>query len=242
MIAVLLPVAVLATTTVDQRGPILDGRLSPAGMSLEPVPGDRSMSRSAGVTVVAPTISSVPALAPPVSVTTTVPPPTTSPSTTATPVVKGSTTSTLPPPPSSIAPTAVPPPPPPSNWSVDKNGISARMRMEPAQPVAGQPVTFFVELSPLESCCIVHLTFGDGSATPMPVEAGCTPRAETVRAVVTHTYAAPGAYQAILILATVPCAGPSEGQPFVPGMIYGANINACVVVGPSTRSTTACPQ
>jgi hypothetical protein len=28
------------------------------------------------------------------------------------------------------------------------------MRMEPAAPQAGEPVTFFVELSPIDACCI----------------------------------------------------------------------------------------
>ncbi len=82
----------------------------------------------------------------------------------------------------------------------------------------------------------------DGAATPLAVDASCTPGSVTVKRAATHTYAAPGAYQAVLILATVPCAGPSGGQPFVPGMIHGAEIKACAVVGPSTGTKAACPQ
>jgi hypothetical protein len=110
------------------------------------------------------------------------------------------------------------------------------MRMEPADPVAGQPVSFFVELSPVEACCIAHLTFGDGSATPLAVDASCTHSSDMVRTVATHTYAAPGAYKVLLLTATVPCAPPStDGQPW----IRGANINACVVIGTSSFSSSS---
>ena len=240
MIAVLLPTAAVASTTVGRRVPAPGEPVGAAGLALEFVDDDGSASRSSEVTAVPRTDSSLSALPTPMPSTTTQPRRTTIPSRTAVPTTNGSTSSTQPVGPPATSPTTtVPHDPPASSWSADKDGISVRMRMEPAEPVPGQPVTFFVEVSPVESCCIAHLSFGDGSATPLPIETSCTPRVGMIGAVGTHTYAAAGVYKVVLITATVPCGPPPSGGP---PPIRGANINACVVIGTGPASKADCAQ
>lgn len=236
MVAVLLPAAVVAATTVDGRTTSAGPQVGTAALGLEGIPDERPTLPSTTITVVAPTTAPLPT-------TTTAPRRTT---TTSTPSATGSTTTTLLVgiPPTRPTTTTVPHVPPVSSWSADNRGLRVQMHLEPAEPVAGEPVDFVVELTPVDGCCIVYLTFGDGSAIPLGVDAACTRTADTVRAVTRHTYAAPGAYRALLVVATVPCGGlafpPTGLEPAAPGAIYGANINACVVIGPTTAPKAAC--
>ncbi len=83
--------------------------------------------------------------------------------------------------------------------------MSARMRMEPATPLPGQPVHFYVEVMAPTPCCAVNLSYGDGTVAPIP-PAGCEfPKARTLT--FTHTFAAPGSYQLLLVNSTFPCDG-----------------------------------
>jgi hypothetical protein len=58
-----------------------------------------------------------------------------------------------------------------SSWVGTSNGITVRLRMEPAAPVAGQTVTFHLEGESLSlSCCGFHLLYGDGGGSSWKVE------------------------------------------------------------------------
>lgn len=109
--------------------------------------------------------------------------------------------------------------------------------MEPTAPQEGEPVTFFVELSPTDSCCIGALSFGDETSTPLAFEARCKYSQGTVQKVVaTHTFATAGAYKVVASAATVPCSVPSpagDGSLTVMGFPVGVTLNACVVIGPA---------
>lgn len=231
MIALLLPAGVLAAA-VDLRTPATGGRVGEAaGLGLEGVSDVPPASRPIVTTAIPPT-SSIPSVPTSVPVTTTAPRRTNMTTATTTAAMSGSTNSTLPAlSPPTVPPTTVAPIPRVSSWSADNQGISVRMRMEPSEPVAGQPVTFNVDLAPADSCCIVHLAFGDGLATPLGDNASCTH--SVVSGSTTHTYATAGAYKAVLVVGTFPCPvpSPSSGGPPVPGPLSFATINACVVVG-----------
>ncbi|MDQ4068243.1 MAG: hypothetical protein M3203_02000 [Actinomycetota bacterium] len=237
LIAVLLPGAALAATVVDGRGPIAGGPLNPAGLGLEGVPGDRPASPSAQVAV--PANPSVPAPSTPVPVTTTRPQGGMTASTTTAPATNGSNTPTLPvPPPGDRPATTVPHITRMSSWSAENDGISVRLRMDPAEPAAGQPVTFSVKVSSGHvGCCVAHLASGDGSSTPV-INASCTNGSDTLRGVTTHTYDTAGDYKPFLVVATVPCGPPpSDDRPW----IRGVDLTACVVVGSSSVGKAACP-
>ena len=107
--------------------------------------------------------------------------------------------------------------------------------MEPAAPQAGDSVTFFVELSPIDSCCIGALSFGDETSAPLAFEARCKDSQGTVQKVVaTHTFATAGAYKLVASAATVPCSVPAgDGSARVTGFPVGVTLNACVVIGPA---------
>ncbi len=200
-VAVLLVAGVLAGTAVDSRRPttILAGaRVAPAGVT-EVVAFDEVTTTTVAVTTSTSPRPNVALTSAPSSTTTTVRRPATNTST----IVPVAVTSTLP---TTTVATTVPLP---SRWSGSDRELSVSVRMEPATPVAGQPVHFSFEFSAYPGCCSAsNILWGDGKNTPFGVDSGCVqprPRQTTV----SHTYAAPGAYPATLYMAVFPCPPPS---------------------------------
>ena len=225
LVAVLLPAAVLAGTTVDRQAPVRVEALGPAGFGMTDIgEEDATVTSSA-----APAVSTPATVPPQLPVTTTVARRGTT--TTSAPSVTRDPTPTLPSTPPSVGRnTAVTTVPQTSSWSASQNGIGVRMRMEPSAPQAGDPVTFFVELSPVDSCCIGALSFGDETSAPLAFEARCKYSQGTVQKVAaTHTFATAGAYKVVASAATVPCSVPSaagDGSLTVMGFPVGVTLDA----------------
>ena len=203
---------------------------------------DESPAAAATATTSAPPPVSV---APPTASTTTTSKAPTKAAPTTKPQATTVSTVTLPPGvpwPSTPPPTGIPNKPAGSAWESDNAGVTARLRIEPARPTAGQPVTFRIDYSSAEPCCTVMLDFGDGSGYSLHNGDPCgalMPGAHS--AVTTHTYAAAGAYKPTLgVIAALPCtslAGP--GAPPVP-QIHGTQVTGCIGVGPGTAADKGC--
>lgn len=241
LIAFLLPGGVLAAAKVE-GGQARDQQVRATGFSQEgivagPTPAGHTPAPSPapqGVTTTTPG----PPLPPP--------PPTRSTSSTVTTVSRPTTTTTRPP---QTSPTwSVPPGAPPipyttipggSSWSNRAGERSVRMHIEPAAPVAGQPVTFVVdEVIAQDPCCVVAIKFGDSSYSNLG--GGTCDSPTSLRDLrITHTYAAPGAYEAVLSTVTFPC-GPITGDP-PHRAIHGVGLHACIVVGPGDAGAAGCP-
>lgn len=245
VVTVLLPAGVLAASVVDPRPSTslsVEGRAGVAAIAASALLEDPVASATAPVTAVQPPPAAAPAT--PATSTSTKPP---TPTTATT--IKAATT-TVPPGASPIDPNhfAIPNIAPAGAWQSKANGVSARMRIDPAVPTAGQPVRFLIEVSSAGACCVVMLDFGDGSegfgvnkerlcSDPSPFSPG--PHSS----VTTHTYAGPGAYKATLsVLSGDICALPAitpGSQPPIP-WINGAPINACIAVGPGAAGHVGC--
>ncbi len=252
-LAVLLPAAVVAAT-VDRPAPAnsVDGRVGAAALGLE---GVVDVPATHPPTTVAPT--TVPAtLAPP----TTTPPPAMprlpapvvtlpAPATTVTtapvvlpPAPPAPPTGGLPPGlPAWMYPQPLPDIPPASSWSVEQNGLTLHLRMEPAAPVAGQPVRFIIDQAAGAPCCALGLGFGDSPDILSLGGGTCTTDPNRTGIVATHTYAAAGSYTISLVAATFPCNVTIIDGHFVPGTITGAGITGCVAVGPGPATPRGCP-
>lgn len=238
LVTTVLAAAVLALTTGDRQAPVRVEALGPAGFGIGNIDAeDATVTSSAAPALTTPATDPPP---PPVSTT----------------VIRHATTTT---PAASVRrePTVAPPSPPPSaaptttvttvprtsSWSASQNGIGLRMRMEPTAPQAGEPVTFFVELSPIDSCCIGALSFGDETGAALALEARCKYSHGTVQKVTaTHTFASAGAYKVVASAATVPCSVPSpagDGSLTVMGFPVGVTLDACVVIGPAKADCTS---
>ena len=133
--------------------------------------------------------------------------------------------------------------PPATSWQAGKNGVSARMRIEPASPIAGQPVRFVIDVSSTEVCCLILVHFGEGPATASNLPEVCsgTEPLSTGSSTfeTTHAYAAPGAYRATLSVS----AGDPCPQTAPPGGRVGTSdviIEACFAVGPGTAGQAGC--
>jgi len=237
-VAVLLGAGALAAATLGSDGPssiVAGGRVGAAALNLDGVPTDPPPAPPAPVSA-APTTVAPPSAPVVLPVPVPVPVPTTGPATV--PVTRPPTPTSPPPtfvvpPPVSVV-TTVPAPLPPGTWAADKDGVSVRMRMEPATPAPGETVTFSIVATTTMSCCVVHLDFGDGSA-PSSGGSGCDHSISGVPQVVTHVYAGAGGYAARLVVATIPCITTTlpGGQPVLPS-IYGPVLYPCVVVGPTS--------
>ena len=245
VVAVLLPVGVLAAAMVDPRPTTslsVEGRVGVAAVAASALVEDQVASATAPLTGVQPPPVTAPAT--PATTTSTKPP---TPTTATT--IKAATT-IVPPrvPPSDPNDFAIPNIAPAGTWQSEANGVSARMRIDPAVPTAGQPVRFLIEVSSAGACCVVMLDFGDGSggfgvnkerlcSEPSPFSPG--PHSS----VTTHIYAGPGAYKATLsVLSGDICALPAitpGSQPPIP-WINGAPINACIAVGPGAAGQVGC--
>lgn len=238
MIAVLLPAGGVAAATVDPGGPgPAGGRIGATGFAQEAVaeggvaaPVTATTSTTAPPATVSPRPLPLPSTTVPRSTATTVRPASTTPPTLL-PLLPGVGPTTT------VAPVSQP-----TNWSRSANGVTVRMRMEPAAPVAGRPVRFLVDdVSAPDGCCIVHMSFGDGTATPL-TSGGCESPNTRTGMVTTHTFAAPGAYEVHLIVATFPCPPPTVvGGQIAPPPITGTDIRACIAVGPGTVPSRCAP-
>lgn len=230
MIAVLLPAGVLAATTVETPVPDPARRVGAAALAQESLAEDDAVGPAFVTTTAAPLppapTSTVGA---PSAPTTTKPRPAVTPTTTTT-LLSGVPAPGLAPVPN--------PNPPTSSWTNTTGDVTARMRMEPATPVPGRPVHFYVEVMAPSACCAVNLSYGDGTMAPIP-PAGCEfPRARTFT--FTHTFAAPGSYELLLVNSTQPCDPKVVDGRFIEAPIYGSSIQTCIGVGLASPSRPAC--
>ena len=102
------------------------------------------------------------------------------PTTTSSPAPATTTTTVAPRPTTSLVTTTTAPRPVPSSWTLDENGISMRLKVEPAAPRVGDTVTFTFETwatVPTDFCCINHFyvdgeliytRFHDQGPCPLP--------------------------------------------------------------------------
>jgi hypothetical protein len=132
---------------------------------------------------------------------------------------------------------------PATSWQADKNGVSARVHIEPAAPLAGQPVRFVIDVTSTKVCCIIMVDFGDGSLGASNLAEVCSgaeplsPGGDTFET--TETYAAPGAYRATILASAgdiCPQSAPPGGRVGTPDVI----IAACFAVGPGTAGQGGC--
>jgi len=133
-----------------------------------------------------------------------------------------------------------------SRWSKTANGITVRMHIEPAMPVAGRPVTFVIdEVTAPVTCCIIHLV-ADGTTIPVRGASGenpengiCgSPPATRSGLSHAHTFTEPGVHAVALIVLTTSCLMPAVGGPAVPPTNSFLDIQACLTVGPETTVQT----
>ena len=229
-VAVLLPAAVVAAAAVDPRpattvGP--DGPVGATGL------GQASLldEQAAGTATTAVTVAPVASTTAPAAPSTTQPNGSSAKPTTTTTTSRANTGPTT-----TVSRMPAGNIPPASSWQGTGDGASAKMRMEPAVPVAGQPVRFYVEYSGVSDCCYVILDFGDGDRFalnntwmcqgPSPLRPG------SHHAVATHTYAKPGAYWADLsVLDGNLCVARPEHVPGDPMPFHHVEIQACIAVG-----------
>ncbi len=242
LIALLVPAGAFAAATVSSGEPAPAGGRSvgAAGLTQEQLVPERVTTPSIGPQGSTTTVMPAPATTLPPAPTTTVarrstataPPPATGPTTTVATLLPGLPLPPLPPiPPLLQLPPILQIPPilqsPASSWSTSANGITIRMRMEPTAPVAGQPVSFHIEVATQGACCAMTLSYGDGFAGPSGGNCD-SPKSRTVT--MTHTFAAPGDYELLLFASTFPCNGSVvDGQRIEP-TIDAAGITACIGV------------
>jgi hypothetical protein len=226
LIALLLPAGALAATSIDAGEPASQpGRVGAAGFAQEALV-DEEASPDRAVQV-----STTVALPPPPSLTVSTLPSVPKPP----PALPGLPPTTAPPVASSPPPNLPPLPPPPtikplppaSKWSKTANGVSVRMHIEPASPVAGQPVTFVIdELTAPAACCIIHLSPGLG--TTVPLATTCGDAASRAGLSYTHTYPEAGVHAFLLMVLTTSCpdgTGRAEQK-------IGLDLRGCITVGP----------
>lgn len=244
LIALLLPAGVLAATTVTPGQAGAGRQVSAAGFLQDGIPGAPSPSRSTEPTLVTTTAPAPTTVVAPSTPTTSRAPAAASTSTTTTTARPAPTTTpTFTLPPGLFPPTPTPTIPGGSSWSNRAGEVSARLRMVPATPVAGQPVTFSVDVTAQDPCCVVTLQFGDSPASQDFGGGNCQNPSSITGLAVTHTYAAPGAYEAVLATATFPCHVTTSvpgGPPVLPA-IHGVGLHACIVVGPGDAGASGCP-
>ncbi|MDQ4069317.1 MAG: PKD domain-containing protein [Actinomycetota bacterium] len=229
---VLLVVGVVAAGAIERQDGSDDRVGAAAGLGASALLDDEATSSTTVTTVV---------VAPPAeagtSTTTTTPP------TTRTTLTR---TTSPPPPPSPTSgppPTGIPNIAPASSWSAERDGVKARLRIEPAAPVAGQAVRFFVDVSSVEPCCTILLDLGDGSGWSQNSNAACGSLAPGAKSATTsHTYASPGAYKATLTVMTgMACQPPLEpGQAPTLAPFHSVQLTACIAVGPGSAGQGGC--
>jgi hypothetical protein len=246
--AVLLPGGAWAAVTVDREAAttvVTDGRAGATGVGDAALLGEEppaSPPAPAATLATVATSTTVPRTTSPTKAPAT---PTTKAPGTRTPGPTTNTTSdlpafmkTMPNPPGYLAAA--------SSWEAKGDGVSVRMRLEPASPVAGQPVRIHLEYTGINACCIVALFFGDDSPQFQanhnpPCVAGGTLSPGTHSTVVTHTYDTPRPYRAYLqILDGDLCTLPPVPVPGAPDLLHHVEMFACIAVGPGTPLTPGC--
>jgi hypothetical protein len=155
------------------------------------------------------------------------------------------TTSTRPNIPTSTLPTTtVVTTPLPSRWSATSGQMSVTVRMEPAAPVVGQPVTFTVTVAPGVGCCLgATIAFGDEDDAPptgpedhyVPVWQACGSQ-NSVSASRAHTYSEPGPYRAVVNIIGLECLPEPDANGVPTGGFAGVVIRMCVGVGPGPEA------
>jgi hypothetical protein len=246
LVAVLLAAGAFAAASLDGGQPRrADTLVGAAGVAREQLADDEPPTTP----TVAPTstVAPSPTVTVPVTVTTTRAP---SPS----PTLPGRATTTIPPvvatfptPPGfpPLPMPTVPRNPPASTWSKTANGITVRMHIEPAAPVAGQPVTFVIDqVTAPATCCVIHL-IPDGTTVPIAGAYGDNPEigicgsppATRTGLSYTHTFTEPGLYAVGLMVLTTSCQMPAVGGAAVPPT-NGLDLQACLMVGPETAART----
>jgi len=244
LIAVLLPAGGFAATTVDAGHPgRVDRRVGAAGFGGELLAEDRPG--------VAPTVAVTSTVASTPGVTLTVPTPPAP-----LPTLPGRAITTAPPVAATFpTPPGFPPLPMPtfprnpsaSTWSKTANGITVRMHIAPAMPVAGRPVTFVIdEVTAPVTCCIIHVV-ADGTTVPVRGAGGENPEngicgsPPVTRSALshTHTFAEPGVHAVTLMVLTTACQSPAVGgPPAVPPTSTVLDLQACLTVGPEAAVPT----
>lgn len=235
MIAILAPAGALAAATVGAGAPAGDQRVGAAGLAQTGVIDEEATAPATTQLVASTTVVLRPAMpAPPAP-----PAPTTT-------VSRPGPTTTVTAPPVVMRPTVtLPPIPPASSWAVEANGVSVRMSMEPALPIAGQAVRFIIDVSSTGPCCTVLFDFGDGSEpfswnneprrcdTPSSLVAGAR------RTMASHVYATPGGYRASVgVMAGDLCHQPPAPAP---PDLHPAALLTCISVGPGGGGAHSCP-
>lgn len=243
-VALLLPAAGWSAATIDSGGSTTisaGGRVGATGLGHAAPLDEEPPAEAASTTVTLPTPASAPDAT---TVTTATTKPATKAPTPTKPPATAATTPTLPagaPLPNLPPPGSVPNIAPASSWQVEHAGMRARMWMEPAAPVAGQPVRFTIEYSSAEPCCAVMVDFGDSSGGfwingPRSCDQPSTATAGSHRAVTTHTFAKAGVYRGMITLARETCL-PSPGtSPAPPPMVQPDAVSQmiCITLGPGT--------
>ena len=243
-LAALLPAGGWAAVTVHREPAttvVAGGRAGATGLGSvdlldeggAPAPSTTVSVAPATVPASTPAPATTPTTRSPKSATTTKPPAGTGSTATRPPGVPG---------PNTPPPTGIPNIPPAASWETEANGVTARLRIEPAAPVAGQPVTFRMDFSSAEPCCTVMLEFGDGGGFSVNNGASCADLSPGPHsAVTTHTYAKAGSYKLTLgVIAAMPCMnliGPGAPNP---PQIHGAQLTGCVGIGPGPAAQKGC--
>jgi hypothetical protein len=233
-VAALLPLGAWAAVTVDP-GPattvVADGRVGAAGTGAVGLLDEPSPTTTVPVANTAPTVPRFPGLPTTVRPAPTIAPPRATTTTVAAPVPRPTTTVPARPP-GNI--------PPASEWRADVPGLSVRVRIDPAQPVAGQPVHFRIDVTSVDKCCHVFVNPGNDDMWILHNQLICsfehelTPGAHTYR--FDRTYAEPGAYLAnVKVHDGSMCELPATGPPF-----RHIELPACIAVGPGDAAVTGC--
>ena len=236
-VAVLLAAGVVAVTTVD-RAPSVHTTVGAAGLGLQGLDEAREVTTTTTVAAPAATTPAPPSTLPPPVATTRPPPPTPATTKPAARPPAASTTTVTPPLPVPIAPRLAPA----SSWSSSREGITLRVQMEPAAPLAGQEVRFVIDVSSsTEQCCAMGFSFGDGADISPVGQVDCEPPTDQHGIVVTHTYAAAASDQIYVMAASVPCTlSAVDGVPVMPPL-SSVYIVGCAGVGPGPAAQTGCP-
>ena len=133
-----------------------------------------------------------------------------------------------------------------SSWEAKADGVSVRMRIDPPEPVAGEPVRMLLDYTGVHACCIVHVHFGDDSPPfaanhNPPCVAGGTLSPGSHSTVVTHTYDLRAAYRVLVkILDGDLCTLPPVPVPGAPAPLHHVEMFACIAVGPGIPLTPGC--
>lgn len=237
-LAVLLPAGVLSAVSAWEPGStaIAAGGVATASVGMEGVPDEPVTT----TTTIPASATSTPRPEVPTSLrptaTTTRPP--------------AATTTTRPREPTSTLPTTtVATTPLPSKWSATNAQLSVSVRMEPAAPVAGQPVTFTLTVAPGVGCCLAALIgFGDEGENPatspgdhaIAASQACGSQSPG-SGVKAHTYAQPGAYRAVLRVVGLECLPEPDQNGVATGWMVAVEVPMCVGVGPGAEARECAP-